>query len=234
MTNSLTHTEASPAPTTLNGATTPSNTLALLSAYKQLTPSNTLALLSAYKQLTPSERSFVDGYVTHLERDAHKRNDRISNALYRPISRSVMEQSRGLLERPMVKAAITERVNELAANAELSVQRVIKELTTIAFSNLSDYFKINEWGIPEYDFTACTPEQLAALKSWEHIEDVKKGRRVKIVTHDKLKAIEMLAKYMGIVEPENLHFDQSQRRPTAITDKSSVADAADAYAALLG
>ena len=194
-----------------------------------------LALLSAYKQITPSERIFVDGYVARLERDAEKRGDRISNALYRPIPKSVMDASRGLLERPMVKAAITERVNELAAGAELSVQKVVKELTTIAFSNLSSYFKINAWGIPEYNFSACTPEQLAALKSWEHIEDIKTGRRVKIVTHDKLKALEMLAKYMGLVEPENPHFDASQRRPvTKITEKTTDADAADAYARMIG
>lgn len=195
---------------------------------------NTLALLSAYKQLSPSERVFVDGYVGRLERDAEKRGDRISNALYRPITRSVMEASRGLLEKPMVKAAITERVNELATGAELSIQKVIKELSSIAFSNLSAYFKINQWGIPEYDFTACTPEQMAALRSWEHIEDVKAGRRVKIVTHDKLKALEMLAKYMGLVDIENPHFETSQRRPAPITVNSTDADAADAYAKMIG
>lgn len=194
----------------------------------------TLALLSAYKQLTPSERVFVDGYVTRLERDADKRGDRISNALYRPIPNSVVEASRGLLEKPMVKAAITERVNELATGAELSIQKVIKELSSIAFSNLSAYFKINEWGIPEYDFTGCTPEQMAALRSWEHTEDVKTGRRVKIVTHDKLKALEMLAKYMGLVDIENPHFETSQRRPVQITVNSTDADAADAYAKMIG
>jgi len=194
----------------------------------------TLTLLSAYKQLSPSERVFVDNYVSRLERDAEKRGDRISNALYRPVPRSVMEASRGLLEKPMVKAAITERVNELAAASELSVQKIIKELTSLAFSNVSAYFTINQWGIPEYDFTACTPEQLAALKSWEHIEDVKTGRRIKIVTHDKLKAIEMLAKFMGLLDIENPHFEASQRRPVTIKAESTDADAADAYAKLIG
>jgi len=128
---------------------------------------NDLVVLSAYGQLTHIERVFVDGYVSHLEDEAMKRNERISNALFRPVPARTLAKSRDMFDRPIVVAAINERVNELAMNSELTVNRILKELTSLAFSNISDFMRFDDVGIPTYDFSAATPEQLAAVKSWK-------------------------------------------------------------------
>ena len=80
-----------------------------------------ISFTSAYRQLRPVEKLFVDSYVASLETEAERRGERISNALYRPVPAAAVEASRGMLERPMVRAAVAERINEIAAASELTV-----------------------------------------------------------------------------------------------------------------
>jgi hypothetical protein len=75
---------------------------------------NAVSFASAYRQLRPVEKAFVDGYVSDVERESARRGERISNALYRAIPDDVVAASRGMLDKPLVRAAITERINTLA------------------------------------------------------------------------------------------------------------------------
>ena len=64
------------------------------------------AFTSAYRQLRPVERAFVDETVRDMELQAAQRNERISAVLYRPLA-----SSDEMVEKPMVRAAIAERIN---------------------------------------------------------------------------------------------------------------------------
>lgn len=185
-----------------------------------------ISFASAYRQLRPTEKAFVDSYVADVEREANRRAERISNALHRAIPDHVIEASRGMLERPMVRAAITERINDLAAASELTVHRVIKELMGVAFSSVGDYMNVGEDGQPWFDLAKCTPEQLAAIKSIK-IEETGGGdlsrpsrRKFEFVLHDKLAGIKMLADYMGLLERDNPHWNAEQARP--ISDRAAL------------
>lgn len=197
------------------------------------------SFVSAYRQLTAPEKAFVDAYVADVERQAQRANERISLALGRPIPPEVIDAAEGMLERPMVCAAITERITDIAAETELSPHRVVREYMAVAFSSMAHYMQVDEWGEPSFDLTKCTPEQLAALKSFE-IETTGDGltraRKVKykFTLHDKMAGLDFLAKYMGLTLPENPHWRQDQaRQKAALPADISTDGAADAYAAMI-
>jgi hypothetical protein len=199
---------------------------------------NALSFASAYRQLRPVEKAFVDGYVTDVERDSARRGERISNALYRAIPAEIVEASRGMLDKPLVRAAITERINTLAADSELTVHRVVKELMGMSFSSIEHYMRVGEDGMPYFDLSIATPEQLAAIQSVEFEEVMGRSgpqRKIKLKLHDKLAAIDKLAKFMGMFEAENPHWRTMNERPAPVALPAHVNDdaAADAYARMI-
>lgn len=192
-----------------------------------------LSFASAYRQLNSLEKGFVDGFVRSLEDEAAARGERISGALYRPISPEIVARSRGLLDKPLVRAAIVERINEIAVQSELTVQKVIRELRSIAFASHGDYMTVGEDGMLYYDFNKCTPEQLSALKKVK-LQETESKRSLEVETHDKMRALEMLGKYMGIFEADNPHWRAENAKPinetAAIPGNASDSAAADLYA----
>jgi hypothetical protein len=212
-------------------------TICALFAYIQAVQPTLISFASAYRQLRPSEKVFVDAYVADIEREANRRNERISLALHRAIPANVIEASRGLLERPLVVAAISERITDLAAQSELTVHRMIKELMAVGFSSVGDYMNVGEDGMPWFDLTRCTPEQLSAIQSIEIEENPRTGsRKFKFKLHDKLGGMKMLADYMGLLSPDNQHWKADTARTveqTAIPASLTTEQAGDRYSAMI-
>lgn len=181
----------------------------------------------------------MDSYVQDCEREANRVGERISLTLHRAIPAAVIAASDGMLERPMVLAAIAERIAQIAADSELTAPRVIKELMAIAFSSVGDYMTIGEDGSPYFDFSRCTPEQLSAIASIEIDEQAGRygpTRKFKFKLHDKLSGIDKLARYMGLLDPDNPHWRADQPRnvtPAALPGSIGVDGAADRYAAMI-
>jgi hypothetical protein len=200
-----------------------------------------VAFASAYRQLRPSERAYVDGYVQGVEREAHRNHERISNALYRPIAPDVVEASRGMLERPLVRAAISERINDLARDSELTVPRVLKELMAVSFASIGDYMEVGDDGQPYFNLASATPEQLAAIKSIEIEEsgspmERSHKRKFKFTLHDKLGGLAMLTKFMGMLDADNPHWRNDNARPAAqgaLPGGTSVEGAGDRWAQMI-
>lgn len=201
----------------------------------------TIGFASAYKQLRAAERVYVDAFVSDVEQQAVRNNERISLALHRAIPASVIEASHGMLEIPLVKAAIAERINELASASELTVHRVVKELMAISFSSIGHYQEIGEDGMPYYDLSRCTPEQLSAIKAIEFEQTGGDGlsrptkRKLKITLHDKLSAIDTLGRYMGMLERDNPFWRDDQPRAVGQTLPADVTPdrAADMYSQMI-
>lgn len=207
-----------------------------------------LVFTSAYRQLNSVERAYVDGYIQRIERDADRNNEPISHSLYRAIPDHVIRQSRGMLDKPMVRAAITERINNIAASNELSQQRVIREMGNLAFSNMGKYLQFGQdvfdpetgttkRGQPYFDLTGCTPEDLSAIKSIK-VKESGDGmsrpikREMEITLHDKVVPLHKLAEYMGLTTPDNPHWRQMSAKPADAAQATG--DAADDYAKLIG
>lgn len=196
-----------------------------------------ITFTSAYRQLRPAEKTFVDNYVTDVENKAAAANERISNALSRPVAPDVVARADGMLDKPMVRAAIAERITEIAAASELTTHRVIKELRAIAFSSLGDYMEVGEDGMPYFGFTKCTPEQLSAIASIEMEELPRGGRKMKFKLHDKIAGITNLMRYMGLLDPDNPHWKADNAKTVegvpAIHADASDEDAGNEYARMI-
>lgn len=200
-----------------------------------------MQIVTAYRQLNPAQRSFVDGVVSQLEFQAERRNERISQALTRDIPANIVQSdTRGLLGQPLVTSAISERVIEIARDREFSPLRVVKEMTTLALSNMGDYYTVDDNGVPIFDLTKLTPEQKACIKSIE-IEDSGDGiirpgkRKFKFTLHDKIAPLKMLAQIAGLLENDSPARRDSRAADTVpqISPSDSVESAGEKYAAML-
>lgn len=193
---------------------------------------------SAYRQLQPAERAYVDGYVSHAEALAQRLGEHISLALYRPIPDDVKEASRGLLDRPLVLAAIHERITEIGSDTELSINRVARELVAIAFSNHQDYHMVDQFGCPTANMDDLPREKWAAIESVEIEMDPRSPnivRKKKIKLYSKLQALDMLLK---LYDPEQVRLREvaqlgSPAKRAALPATVTVESAAEAYGALI-
>lgn len=199
-------------------------------------------LASAYRRLTPAQRAFVDNAVVSIENAANRAKERISLALNRPIPDSIVERSGGMLENPMVCAAITERITQIAAEQELTAERLIKELMAISTANVNNFIEFDEMDQPTFTLHNATPEQMAAIKSIEvesNGDSLSRGSKskIKVTFHEKLPAIKMLGEYIGLWSGDNPHYRAEQAKAadrSALPDTATAEQAADEYQRYLG
>ncbi|MGH7032621.1 MAG: terminase small subunit [Stellaceae bacterium] len=106
------------------------------------------------------------------------------------------------LRHPLVAAAIAKGSAEIAGELRVDAARVIEEYARLAFADLRDYV---EWG-PKG--AALKPQsEIAKAASPAIIEFVarkdKRGTRMKVKLHSKLKSLEALGKYLGLFQRAN-------------------------------
>lgn len=162
---------------------------------------NEIIFTTAYQELQPVQRLFVDGYVRDLERIAARRGGTLRSALEKPFPFDLDVRARQALQISVVRIAIVDRVRELEENAVLSVGRTLKEITSIAYSNIGDYTALDQNGVPCPNLSKCTPEQKAAIKTIK-VDQKPTGLKIEIVQHDKLRALELLMKHLGLLTGE--------------------------------
>src|SRR5215469_413807 len=163
-----------------------------------MTSIDALGLVSAYKQLRPLERMFVDAYLADLENDARAAGRRVVDYLASQEAKrhSPKWYADKMMQQPMVRAAITERIEDMTRQMELSAYKVLKEVSNVAMSTMANYFEFNAAGDVQMTLDKCTPEQLAAISSIE-IEELPNGtKKTKFKLHSKMQALDMLMKHM--------------------------------------
>lgn len=189
---------------------------------------------TAYRQLRPSEKVFVDGYVSDLETVAVRTGEKLQTLLALPVNENIDERSANFLSLSLVRAAIAERVRELAEEMEISVYKTLKELRSLAYSNIGNYMDIGEDGHPYFDLARCTPEQLSAVKSIKIEEGVRGGRKFEFVLHDKVSSLDKLMKYQGLLDDEHWKAENAKAvKSKRLTADTSDDEAADLYAKMI-
>lgn len=160
--------------------------------------------------LTPKQQRFCDEYLIDLNAtQAAIRAGYSEKTAYRTGADN--------LRKPQIEEYIAKRQKELSMSTEITQERVIKELALIAFSNNADYAHViekkmkaevdgalvdvlDEDGKPVMYRTVepvlteeLTEEQKRALAV------IKKGRDgLEVKSCDKVKALELLGKHLGI------------------------------------
>lgn len=139
--------------------------------------------------MTPKQRRFVDEYLIDL------------NATQAAIRAGYSKKTAGyiakeLLRKPPIAAEVEKRKQKLTKKLEITQEKVLQELAAIAFANGADYAKVITTGpVTEVRMTATDdlpPEKLPAIAG---IKANQYGVEVKL--HDKVKALELLGKYLG-------------------------------------
>jgi phage terminase small subunit len=138
------------------------------------------------------------------------------------------------LRKPQISEAIASRQGELAAELEVTQERIARELALLGFSNMLDYMSIGGRGEPFIDMSELTREQAAALTE-ATIEDYLEGRgddarevrRVRIKLADKRQSLTDLAKLLGLVEPKRTEITGKDGGPihTSSIDTSKLSTA---------
>lgn len=139
----------------------------------------------AKQKLTEKQKRFVQEYLVDLNATAAAQR-----AGYKDPN-----IGRQLITKNNVSAAIQEAMDRRQSRVEITQDRVLRELAAIAFAKGTDYASIISGMVMVTDTGELTEEQKAAIVT---IKQTKEGVEVKLA--DKLKALELLAKHLGLTE----------------------------------
>jgi phage terminase small subunit len=158
----------------------------------------------------PRERRFIERYV--------ETNNGTQSAIVAGYSvKSARTIASQLLKRRNIKEAIERRNAELMDELNFTPDRIIRELAKIAGVNSADFIRIDQDGQPHVDFSGVTRRHLAAVAS---VENTEKG--VKYKTHDKLRALDMLARMGQLYPAERLEHTGVDGGPIATTHRIDI------------
>lgn len=116
-----------------------------------------------------------------------------------------------VFDRDDVKAEIKKRQDAYAKRADVTAEWIIERLKYIADANIGDIIEIQDDGTAKYNLKLLTPEMAVALGEMS-IDTYTEGRgpgarkvkRMKIKQLDKLRALEMLSRHVGLFN-DTLH-----------------------------
>lgn len=146
-------------------------------------------------KLSEKQKRFVDEYLVNL------------NATQAAIRAGYSERSAETigyenLRKPQIAAEIAKRQTNLQKKLGITQERVLNELAAIAFANAADFVQIDREGM-----FCITPTCDLAEDKRRALATIKNGRNgVEIKTHDKVRALEMLGKHLGLFR-ENAETD---------------------------
>lgn len=137
--------------------------------------------------LNEKQKRFVSEYIIDLNA-----KQAAIRAGYSPKTAEV--QASRLLSLVKVQAEITKAMEDRGKRTGITQDRVLAELSAIAFAKATDYVEVDEDGFVKIKPTAgLTDEQKSAIAG------IKKGANgIEIKLVDKTKALEMLSRHLGL------------------------------------
>ncbi len=107
------------------------------------------------------------------------------------------EKAARLHAKPAIKQRIAEIKAQLAVKTPITAQRVLEEMAKIAFSNIGDFFDLDENGVPRINMAKVTKDQMAIVSEIT-IEEKNGEPKVRFKLHDKRAALSDLGKHFGL------------------------------------
>lgn len=140
--------------------------------------------------LTPRQARFVDEYLVDLNASQAARRAGYS-------SRTADQQGFRLLRNDQVRRGIAARRQQLAEKLHVKQERVLRELARIAFSDLADVARWGPDGMVLLDSARLSADVRAAVESVRQTE-TGHGGSVAVKLHDKVRALDLLARHLGM------------------------------------
>lgn len=147
--------------------------------------------------MTDAQKRFVDEYLIDLNAT---RAYKIAYARCKKETTANVNSCK-LLRNAKIQEYITKKQKEIEERTEVTQDRVIKELANIAFFNIKNvYSKVGELKNIE-DIEEETARAIASVKVLQQKETTE------IKTWDKVKALELLGKHIGMFKETNININ---------------------------
>lgn len=161
-------------------------------------------------KLTDKQKRFVDEYLVDLNATAAAKRAGYSE-------KTAYSMGQRLLKKVEIQAAIQKRQAKLRGKLEITQERVLEELAAIAFANGTDFATITHNGLVRLTPTSELPDE--KRKAIASIKEGQYGTEVKV--HDKVKALELLAKHLGMFDSKNGGSEAPENNIFEVIDQST-------------
>jgi phage terminase small subunit len=157
------------------------------------------------RELTPKQARFVEEYLVDLNGAAAVRR-----AGYKQKNADVIAFQ--LLGKTLVQEALNAAQRERSARTGITADRVIREIARVAFA---DPRAVMEWGpngVALRDSKALSDDEAAAVAEVSETWTDSGGGSRKVKLHDKVAALEKLARHVGLYEEKTvneIHIERS-------------------------
>ncbi|MGP0565567.1 MULTISPECIES: terminase small subunit [unclassified Nitrospina] len=149
------------------------------------------------KGLTHKQKRFIEEYLIDL--------NATQAAIRAGYSRKTANvQGSQNLTKLSIQAEIQRGLDERSKRLETRRERLLNELSSIAFTNISDVCTWGPEGIHLKPMEELTPEQKVGISQITFSFD-KNGKVIGVKMHNKLRALHLLAKHMGIYPKTRKH-----------------------------
>lgn len=155
-----------------------------------------------HNQVTTLEREFAHAYVDNLCLIQADNNEDYAAKVAQIIGiekYNCKRWSKGALEEPCVQRLINRLSRDRSKRTEITADRVLAEYARIAFSNIDEIVDDN---FEPYPLSQIDEDAKSSISSVKKIPG-KFGTIIEIKRNDKIKALEMLAKNLGLMEEQN-------------------------------
>lgn len=121
------------------------------------------------------------------------------------------------LRKPQIKEEIQKRQENLQSKLEITQERVLEELAAIAFANGTDFVTVTETGLLNVKPThKVAKDKLPAIASIKYNQ-----LGVEIKLHDKVRALELLGKHLGVFDSRGAASDTEENNIFEVIDQST-------------
>ena len=142
--------------------------------------------------LTPKQEKFVRNLASGMsQRDAYINSYNTSNMK----DKSIYEKASKLMAQDNIRSRYNELIEKANEKVEIRAEDILRELKAIAFSNGSDYAEIKNNKLLFKNTSELDEDKKKAIST---IKQTREGKSIE--TYDKLKAIDMLVKYMKLFD----------------------------------
>ncbi len=147
------------------------------------------------RKLTPKQILFVDCYLGAARSNATKA------ALMAGYSaRSVNSEAAQLMANTKVKAYLNRRQADLRRRLDVTQEKIVKEMATLAFSKPTDFVRWENGALTITDSDEIPDDLIGAVKSIEPVVSKLGIVGLKVRFYDKVAAGKLLAQHLGMLD----------------------------------
>lgn len=160
------------------------------------------------RKLTKKQKMFVEEYLVDL------------NATQAAIRAGYSEKTARQigcdnLTKPNIQEEISKRINDKKEKLEISQNKIIMEYAKIAFADMKDFVQFDENGVRIRNDSEVDGRVISEVSEVEtnYGETIRRTKKIKL--HDKMKALEMLGRYLAIFDLEQDKYKLREREVEA-------------------